>query len=209
MTAVLSSQVLVLNKNYVPINIVSVREAIKKLVKGRAEVISIEDTAYVGYSFDSWIEMSFLKSQFGLESNEEIIGNEEFALIAPTIIRVLSYDKTYQQQVRFSRRNVFIRDKNTCQFCGKKFPVNELTWDHVIPRARGGATSWENIVCSCYKCNSKKGCRTPEEASMKLLHKPIKPNVFISFSVPKEGVKKYKNWDKFISELYWNSELID
>ncbi len=209
MTTVLNSQVLVLNKNYVPINIVTVREAIKKLVKGRAEVVSIEDTAYTGYNFDSWIEMSFLKSQFGLESNEEIIGNEEFSIVAPTIIRVLNYDKSYQQQVRFSRRNVFIRDKNICQFCGKKFPLDELTWDHVIPRARGGSTSWENIVCSCYKCNNKKGCRTPEEAGMKLLHKPIKPNVFITFEVPIEGIKKYKSWDKFVSSLYWNVELKD
>jgi 5-methylcytosine-specific restriction endonuclease McrA len=207
MTEVLDSRVLVLNKNYEPINIITVRKALKKLINFKAEVVSVEDEAFVGYNLDSWAEISYLKRECDdMDECDEMIGSDGFSIIAPTIIRALSYDKTYRQPIRLSRKNIFLRDGNICQFCGKKFPTEKLTLDHVIPRAQGGINAWDNLVCSCYKCNNKKGCQTPEQAKMKLLKKPVKPSAFATFEVPKD-VKKYKNWDSFISDVYWATEL--
>jgi 5-methylcytosine-specific restriction endonuclease McrA len=76
---------------------------------------------------------------------------------------------------------VLIRDNYTCQYCGKKFPVRQLTMDHVWPLSRGGRKSWKNIVTACQKCNQKKGCKTPQEAGMRLLNKPQEPKWLPSF----------------------------
>ena len=77
--------------------------------------------------------------------------------------------------VKFSRINVFARDEFRCQYCGARKPARELNYDHVIPRVQGGKTVWENIVSSCYECNSRKRGRTPEQAGMKLQRAPVKP----------------------------------
>lgn len=206
MNDVLESRVLVLNRNYSPVNITTVRKALKKLITGRAEIVTVENEAYVGYNLTSWTELSFLKKEYGMDGDEELVGSDRFAFIAPTIIRALVYDKTHRQPIRMSRKNILLRDNFTCQFCGKKFPTEKLTLDHVFPQARGGAGTWENLVCSCFKCNNKKGCRTPEEAGMKLLRKPEKPSQFVAFEVPQDS-KRYKNWDAFVSDLYWSTEL--
>lgn len=206
MSDVLDSRCLVLNKNYEPINIITVRKALNKLLNDKAEIVSVENKSFVGYNLDSWIEFSFLKRECGMDEDDELIGGENLAFIAPTIIRTLTYDKTYRQPLRLSRKNIFLRDGNICQFCGKRLPTEKLTLDHVLPRGQGGINSWENLVCSCYKCNNKKGCQTPEQAGMKLLRKPTKPNSFTVFEVPKD-TKHYKNWDAFISDVYWRTEL--
>ena len=86
-----------------------------------------------------------------------------------------SYDKLPKQTVKFNRRNIFARDNNQCQYCGKKFPTSELSLDHVVPRSQGGASTWENIVCACVDCNVRKGGRTPKQAHMSLIRKPEKP----------------------------------
>ncbi len=93
----------------------------------------------------------------------------------PRVIRLLAYDRLPKQTVRFNRRNIFARDGNHCQYCGRHYPTSELSLDHVVPRSRGGETTWENIVCSCVKCNVKKGGRTPQEAHMHLVRPPVKP----------------------------------
>ena len=98
-----------------------------------------------------------------------------FELAVPRIIRLLFYDRLPRQAVKFNRRNIFARDRNRCQYCGKRFPTSELSLDHVVPRSRGGEATWENIVCCCVKCNVRKGGRTPEEAGMKLITEPVKP----------------------------------
>jgi len=206
MEAALDSRVLVLNRNYEPINITTVRKALKKLINGRAEIVTVENNAYVGYNLTSWTELSFLKKEYGMDGDEEVVGSDRFAIIAPTIIRALVYDKTHRQPIRMSRKNILLRDSFTCQFCGKKFPTEKLTLDHVFPQARGGTGTWENLVCSCFKCNNKKGCRTPEEAGMKLLRKPERPSQFVTFEIPRDS-KKYKDWDAFVSDLYWETEL--
>jgi len=128
----------------------------------------------------------------------------DFIIKIPAVIRLLQRVKS-KKAVRFSRINILTRDKWRCCFCGEKFSTKELNYDHVIPRSQGGKTTWENIVSSCYKCNSKKGDRTPEQAGMTLRSKPYKPKnlPIIAFHIDKTDSipEAWRNW------LYWNSEL--
>ena len=97
------------------------------------------------------------------------------AMLTPAVVRLKKGSVSTKQSVRFSRVNVFTRDKFRCQYCGEKKPLKQLNYDHVIPRVQGGKTVWENIVTSCYACNDRKGSRTPEQAGMRLLRQPKKP----------------------------------
>lgn len=106
---------------------------------------------------------------------DEALASPSLSLKAPAVVRLTKGTVHQKQTVRFSRINVMTRDGFRCQYCGAKKLMRELNYDHVVPRVRGGKTVWENIVTSCYTCNDKKGCRTPEEAGMKLLRKPQKP----------------------------------
>ena len=129
---------------------------------------------WLNLNFTDWRELSELKAEF--EPDEyDWIHTVRFQMAVPRIIRLLGYDKLPRQDVKFNRRNIFARDCNRCQYCGKKFPTTELSLDHVIPKSQGGKSTWENIVCCCIKCNVKKGGRTPEQASMHLITKPVKP----------------------------------
>ena len=108
--------------------------------------------------------------------------------------------------VKFNRRNIFARDENRCQYCGHRFPMSELSLDHVVPRSQGGPTSWDNIVCACVNCNVKKGGRTPDQAHMKLVRKPVKPRTSPLVSI-KMGSSKYQSWKAFLDNAYWTVEL--
>jgi 5-methylcytosine-specific restriction endonuclease McrA len=118
----------------------------------------------------------------------------------------LDYDKVPQQSVKFNRRNIFARDNNQCQYCGKKCPTSELSLDHVIPRSQGGPTTWENIVCACVECNVKKGGRTPRQANMSLIRKPEKPRRSPLLNL-KLTQRKYMSWQQFLDNVYWSVEL--
>ena len=124
-----------------------------------------EEGQYANYDFASWREISELKAAFK-EPHEDWIQGINFELQVPRVIRLLHFDRIPRQTIRFNRRNIFARDGNQCQYCGRHFPTSELSLDHVMPRSRGGDTCWENIVCACVSCNVKKGGRTPHEAHM-------------------------------------------
>src|SRR5215469_604005 len=171
-TEALSASVLVLNRFYMAVHVVSVRRAFALLCRELAEVVHIEQGQYANYNFDSWREISELKASYKTP-HDDWIRAVNFEIQVPRVIRLLFYDRLPKQAIRFNRRNIFARDGNRCQYCGKKFPTSELSLDHVNPRSRGGETSWENIVCSCVKCNVKKGGRTPHEASMQLVRPPV------------------------------------
>ena len=126
--------------------------------------------------------------------------------MVPKVIRLLFYDRLPQTRVKFNRRNIFARDESRCQYCGKKFPTPELSLDHVIPRSRGGRTSWENLVCSCTHCNARKGGRLPEEAGLKLVRKPVKPRRSPVIHL-KLRSGKYQSWKQFLDHAYWSVEL--
>ncbi len=194
----LQLNVLVLNRMYLAIHVISVRRAFCLLCKEMAEVINIEDGTYMAYDFDSWRENSELRVELAVQDeDDDWILAVNFPIQAPRVIRLLQYDRIPKNPVKFSRRNVFLRDENHCQYCDKKFRSHHLSLDHVIPRSRGGKTTWENIVCACRKCNVRKGGRTPHEAGMSLRRSPIRPkrNPILSHQL---GTKKYACWKNFI-----------
>lgn len=203
----LDSNVLVLNRHYAAVRVVSARRAFCLLFKRIAEIVHVEESEYVSYDFDSWREVSEYRARFERERHE-FIRCVRFELTVPKIIRLLTYDRLPKQPVKFNRRNVYARDRNRCQYCGRRFPTSELTLDHVLPRSQGGGASWENIVCCCVKCNVKKGGRTPSEAHMKLITEPVKPKRSPVVTL-KLSSAKYQSWKQFLNSAYWNVELRD
>lgn len=203
----LNASVLVLNRHYMAVHVVSVRRAFGLLVNCLAEVIHIEDGAYTNYDFESWREISELKKKFKDQSpHDDWIRSVNFEVRVPRVLRLLHYDRLPKQKVRLNRRNIFARDANLCQYCGKKFATSELSLDHVLPTCRGGETSWENLVCACVRCNVKKGGRTPQEAGMKLIKKPIRPKRSPMLTI-KLGNPKYASWKNFLDQAYWSVDL--
>ena len=206
----LSASVLVLNKHYQAVRVVNVRRAFALLCKELAEVIHIE-TAVDGSSrwqnlnFDSWTELSELHAQFEPDGFDWI-HTVRFPIAVPRIIRLLGYDRLPRQDVKFNRRNIFARDSNRCQYCGKRFGTSELSLDHVIPRSQSGPTTWDNIVTCCIGCNVKKGGRTPDQAHMPLVRKPVKPRRSPSVNL-RLGDARYASWKQFLDEAYWTVEL--
>ncbi len=204
---VLDEKVLVLNRLYTAIRVISARRAFVMLCKQIAEVISVENGQYVTYDFESWTEVADLQRQF--EPNAHTwIRTPRFEIAVPKIIRLLGYDRLPRQEVKLNRRNLYARDGSKCQYCGRQFPTKELTVDHVVPRVLGGNHSWTNLVCACVACNARKGGRTPDQASMRLIRKPYRPkrNPVISIRL---GDARYRSWKAFLDEAYWTVELRD
>jgi 5-methylcytosine-specific restriction endonuclease McrA len=201
----LSLSVLVLNRSFVAVHVTNVRRAITLLFRELAEVVHIEEGQYAAHDLDSWRELSALRSSFRTP-DQDWIRAVGYDLQAPRVIRLVACDRSPRQGLRFNRRNVFARDGNMCQYCGRHFPMSELSLDHVVPRSRGGLTSWENIVCACVACNVRKGGRTPPEARMQLVRQPVKPKRSPLLSI-KLGNPKYASWKSFVETAYWLAEL--
>ncbi|MCK4752976.1 MAG: HNH endonuclease [Planctomycetes bacterium] len=201
----LDCNVLVLNKHYMAVRIIGAKRAFSLLFRELAEVVSLEQGNYFNYNFENWCEVSQFKRDFEPDG-QDWISTVNFHIAVPRIIRLLFYDRLPRNEVKFNRRNIFTRDKNSCQYCGKKFSTRELSLDHVIPRSIGGKAVWGNIVCACMKCNVKKGGRTPKEAGMRLVTKPIKPrrNPLIHVHL---GHRRYRSWKQFLDHAYWSVEL--
>ena len=128
----------------------------------------------------------------------------------PSVIRFLRALQRKRPLIRFSRENVFLRDQGRCQYCGAKMQRFESTYDHIVPRSKSGLTNWENIVIACMPCNQKKGGRTPEQAGMKLLTKPVRPKKLpdamrMTFTWEKGMPESWKTWLR--DYAYWNVEL--
>jgi 5-methylcytosine-specific restriction endonuclease McrA len=202
----LGASVLVLNRFYLAVHVINVRRAFGLLLRELAEVIHYQEGVYANYSFDSWREISELKAAFK-EPHEDWIRAVNFEIQVPRVVRLLEFDRLPKQAVRFNRRNIFARDGNRCQYCGKNFPTSELSLDHVVPRSRNGPTSWENVVCACVACNVRKGGRTPHEAHMKLTRPPTRPKRSPLLAV-KLGNPKYESWKTFLDNAYWSVDLI-
>jgi len=198
---VLDTGVLVLNRVYQPVHITSVRRAFALLYQGAARAI---DEAFQLFDFESWAALS-------AAGDQESIHTVDRRIRVPRVIVLVAYEHLPKSRVRFSRFNIYARDDNTCQYCGKRFRRVELNLDHVVPRSKGGSTSWENVVCSCIPCNLRKGGRTPEEASMQLLKTPARPRWTPTF---RNAARRafYREWRPFLTladAAYWNAELLD
>ncbi|GAB5495069.1 MAG: HNH endonuclease [Phycisphaerales bacterium] len=201
----LDCKVLVLNKLYMAIRVIPARRAFSLLACELAEVIHIDDGAYLNYDFASWTEVSQAASEIERD-NHDWVKTVRFDIAVPRIIRLLGYDRLPKQMVKLNRRNLFARDRNHCQYCGSHFPTSELSIDHVVPKSQGGRDTWENLVCSCIRCNAKKGGRTPKQANMKLITQPKQPkrNPLISMRM---GNDRYASWKQFLDNAYWSVEL--
>jgi 5-methylcytosine-specific restriction endonuclease McrA len=172
-------QVLLLNITYEPLKIIGWKKAITLLTLGKVEVIE----------------------EYGRE-----VHSVTFTIKLPAVVRLLQMVRRPKNPVRFSRQNIYARDRYHCQYCGDKFASEELTYDHVTPKSRGGRTQWENIVTCCVNCNRQKGGRTPSEASMRLIKNPMRPTWVPSIRITIEVNKIPESWRDY---LYWNVEIIE
>ena len=202
----LDASVLVLNKLFMAVHVISVRRAFCLLAKELAEVVTLEEGQYMTYDFGTWTEVSEYRAKNFRQEDDDWVRTPTTEIQAPRVIRLLTYDKVPRQTVKFNRRNIFARDNNQCQYCGKKFVLSELSLDHVTPRSQGGQTTWENIVCACVDCNVRKGGRTPKQSTMTLIRKPEKPKRSPILNL-KMTQKKYRSWQSFLDSAYWNVEL--
>ena len=196
----LDTAVLVLNRVYQPIHVTSVRRAVSLLYQGVARAI---DDEFRLLDFEGWAELA--------AANEEAIHTPTRAIRVPRVVVLVAHAHLPHHRVRFSRLNVYARDESACQYCGRRRSRAELNLDHVIPRSRGGSTSWENVVCSCVACNLRKGGRTPEEAGMRLLRQPTRPRWTAVFRAAARRAL-YRQWIPFlglVDAAYWNVELRD
>ncbi len=195
----LNGSVLVLNRFYMAVHVVAVRRALVLLYRELAEVINIEDGRYCNYDFPAWMEMSqFILSEPDNQiDDQDLVHSVNFSLMIPRVVRLNFYDKVPKLTMRFNRRNLFARDAHTCQYCARTLSLSQLSFDHVIPRCRGGKTTWENVVCCCLKCNTKKGDQLPDEVGMKLIRHPARPRHNPLLSVKLDN-PKYAIWRTFL-----------
>ena len=170
--------VLVLNQNYEPLNVCNARRAFVLVDRGKAEI---------------------------LEHAEGVIRSTVASFPRPSVIRLIYMIRRPRPQMRLTRREVFVRDRYTCQYCGIQPGPEELTVDHVVPRSRGGVSSWENCVLACVECNKRKADRSPLQAGLKLRKAPKKPSWKSLVQVPTRD--RRESWEKFLSRAYWEVEL--
>jgi 5-methylcytosine-specific restriction endonuclease McrA len=198
--ALLNSKVLILNRSYLPVHVTSVKRAFALLYQGVARAV---DEQYRTFDFDNWRDLA-------CELHHERVGVVGGVVRVPRVLLLIAYERVPKRHVRFSRFNIYARDNNTCQYCGRRLPRTELNLDHVNPRSRGGLSTWENVVCSCHSCNRRKGGRTPEEAAMLLIRKPQRPQ-WTPFSTEMFSLRRYREWMPFLTTVdaaYWNTELL-
>ena len=172
-------QVLLLNISYEPLKVINWKKAITLLCLGKVEVIE-------EYAID--------------------VHSVSFSIKLPAVVRLLKLVRRNRNPVKFSRQNIYSRDRNKCQYCGERLSNEFLTYDHVLPKSRGGRTEWENIVACCIKCNRKKGGRIPREASMRLIRKPVRPTWVPAVRITISFKEVPQSWRDY---LYWNIELVE
>ena len=201
----MQARTLVLDAGYQPHRVIGWQRAAQLLHDGRAEVVELYDetiraitretakTLQLSKQMLSWFEL-------GVDSSDPDV----LVVRVPAVVRLLGIVGR-KKVVKFSRINVLTRDGFRCQYCGEPKPMRELNYDHVLPRSQGGKTEWTNIASACYPCNARKGSRTPEQAGMRLLAKPVKPKSLPIAALRLDSLREipecWRSW------LYWNAEL--
>lgn len=203
MEAALSEPVLVLNRLWQAVNVIAAKRAFSLLASGHAQIVHAEDESFEVFSMMDWVDFS--RSNPPL-SELEIVHTVRYPIRVPKVILLSIFDRVPKKELKLTRRNVFERDKYRCQYCAKRMASEELNLDHVIPRHYGGKTTWENIVCSCIKCNSRKANRLPHEAGMRLVRQPSAPRWRPVVALAARG-KQQEAWKHFLDVAYWNVEL--
>ena len=174
--SLLNSNVLVLNRSWQATNVISARRAVSLVYKQLANVVNkiIGDDNkeyFEVHNFNEWKDLS-------IYAVNEYISSINFKFMIPEIIILTKFDKLHKRETKYTRHNIYTRDKYRCIYCGRNFKHNKskLSIDHIIPKSKGGQDTWENTACACYSCNSKKADKLLHETDMKLLWKPTKPN---------------------------------
>lgn len=188
MSDVLCSPVLVLNRYFAPVQLTTAKRAFVLLYGGAAQAL---DEAGEAHDFDLWRTLPVRETDDGLP----IIGGQ---LRVPRVVHLHKYDRTPRLTVRLTRRNLMLRDAHQCQYCGKRPLLRELNIDHVLPRSRGGADTWENLVTACRVCNLRKGWKTPDEANMRLARRPFRPKWSMSAQILLGTQNQFKEWEPFL-----------
>lgn len=167
-------RVLLLNQSYEPISIIGWQKAVVLYTKEKVEI---------------------------LKEYDRPIRSKYVTINMPAVVRLLKAFRRPRKRVKFNRNNILARDRWKCQYCNKKFPNKELTYDHVVPRSQGGTTCWENIATCCIYCNSKKGSKSLREANMRLKKQPTRPDWVPIFSLALSRKTIPELWRDF---CYWN-----
>lgn len=191
---VLESPTLVLNRNWQPVNIARVARALVMVWNDTARIVDPEN--YQLFDWEQWARLDPVGDRYIQAVSQKIR--------VPEVITLSEFDRVPSSTVTFSRRNIFKRDRYTCQYCYQQLSPDQLTIDHVVPRSHGGKSSWENCVLACVKCNHSKADRTPAQAGLKLKKNPVRPEWNPCFS---QHSARRQSWAKFLSEAYWNTEL--
>jgi 5-methylcytosine-specific restriction endonuclease McrA len=171
------TQTLLLSQSYEPLKVIPWQRALVLLTLGKVEVLE-------EYSHD--------------------VRTTHVVFKMPAVVRLLRAFRRHKKPVKFSRVNIYARDKYRCQYCGKKSTMSELTYDHVVPRAQGGKTTWTNIVAACMDCNARKGNRTPAQAGMRLRQQPYQPRWVPSVMIRVSTSSMPDAWSDY---LYWTGKL--
>lgn len=237
MSVLTTNSVLVLNKAWMPIDVTSVYDAVKKVCNEGTDMRPhpprarfVDPDTYQTYDFESWVETWEDAVRAARFEADKVLESPCLAFRLPEVIVLTEYDglgdgpkgRATPRPPKFSRRNVYLRDRSTCQYCGKKCRTEDSNLDHVVPKSQHGGMNWLNIVVSCVPCNNRKRNRTPEEAGMRLIRKPRQPK---AGELPKrpwgERLKRKlrgrvrpswenflgKMYDEIISDMYWNVGL--
>ncbi|MBL4846463.1 MAG: HNH endonuclease [Planctomycetes bacterium] len=186
---------LVLNRNWIPVGTATVRHALVLLIRGAARVI--EPQTYEVLGLEGWLIRSMDRERE--LPRERQVSTPRYLVEKPEVMLLSNYGKVPRTHVAFSRRNLFRRDDHRCQYCGRRGKGSELSIDHVLPRSRGGPTSWENCVLACLRCNSRKADRTPAEVGLRLARKPVRPRWSpILDTLP---AARPSSWQRFLGKL--------
>lgn len=189
------TETLILNQMYRPHEVVDWKDAVTRMFLGKVEVLAEYEEILAVVGARTLQAFPALKSAL-----RQVIGTdaESLTIKVPAVAVVSKPVRVSRTSVRFSRRNVCLRDDFSCQYCGARLPEQAVSFDHVVPRSRGGRTGWENIVASCYPCNAQKRDRTPEEAGMELLSAPARPRALPGSGLRLDAAAAPREWGAFL-----------
>ena len=182
----LNRSALVLNRSWMPIHVTPVRRALCLVIRECARVVCT--SSLTTYDFEEWVRADHPDLNLYVRS-------PSLHIAVPEVILLQSYDRVPAHEAPFTRRNLFLRDDYTCQYCGRKCASDVLSIDHVMPRSRGGPTTWENCVLACVACNAHKGNRTPKEVGLRLLRPPRRPRWTPYFNL--RNSQRLESWQQF------------
>jgi len=208
MTA-LNNQVLVLNRGYAPVDVVCVKDAISNTYKDTAHIV---DSDYIEYTWEDWYSLFSVPLDEDFDTETKYVKDKHLKVRVPEVIILNDFKAVPKRQIKLTRRHLYIRDGGICQYSGKKLSTREATLDHIIPRSKGGKNTWENLVLCEPTINRQKDNRTPEQAGLTLLRKPVKPKWHPLYNSYLKN--RPESWYNFVKKedwkvCYWDVELQD